>query len=396
MPSEGTFRRRARRLLPRLRRWRAALHAEPELSNEEVRTQATIVAALREMGIEPVTFPRFTGVVGWVDRDRPGPVVAARADMDALPIQEATGLPFASRVEGRMHACGHDVHMTCLLGLAALAATGAVPLRGPVELVFQPAEEEGRTGGAKPFLARGIFDHPPVDFVVGQHVTPELPVGTIGWRKGPVYAAADRFRITVDGVGAHAGYPHLGRDAIVSASEIVLGLQALVSRRQDPSDPAVVSVGMIHGGTRHNVLPDRVVLEGTVRTLRADTRARLARELKRRVRGIAASLGARARVEWVPGYPPTVNAPAATELVVGALAEEFGERALVELDHAAMGAEDFAYYLERVPGTFLKLGAGRPGRRESLHTPRFAPPDETLVVGTAALAAAVTALQRGG
>ncbi|HYK93551.1 MAG TPA: M20 family metallopeptidase [Thermoplasmata archaeon] len=390
----GEWRKVARGFLPAMRRWRAAFHREPELSNSERRTQAKVRAALKALGIPTTTYPGSTGVIGLLGADRPGPVVALRADMDGLPVAEATGLSFRSRFPGRMHACGHDVHMACLLGAAAMLAANPDSLRGPVKLIFQPAEEEGETGGALPLLRLGVFRKPRVDFVVGQHVTPELPVGTIGWKKGPVYAAADRFVVRVVGRGSHAAYPHLGRDPIVVASEIVLGMQALVSRLRDPVDPAVISVGMVHGGTRHNILPDEVTLEGTVRTLRAETRTEMERAIRGRVRHLAESLGARAEVEYFRGYPATVNSPLATEIVVDGLTREFGERSLRELDEPAMGAEDFSRYLERVPGTFLKLGTGRAGESEGLHTARFAPPDEVLPVGAAALVVSSLALQR--
>lgn len=391
----GPWVRAARPWVPRMRQWRAAFHREPELSNQESGTRAKIVAALTELGIPHTTYEGFHGVLGLIAADRPGPVVALRADMDALPVTEATGLPYRSRTPGRMHACGHDVHMACLLGAAAILHRQRRTLRGPVKLLFQPAEEQGQEGGALPFLERGAFDEPRVDFVVGQHVSPEVPVGRIGWRKGPIYAAADHFIVRVIGRGAHAGYPHLGVDAVLSASEIVVALQALVSRISDPVDPVVVSVGMIHGGTRHNVLPDEVVLEGTVRTLRADTRDRMERLLRRRIRQVAGSLGARATIVYRRGYPPTINPPAATELVVEALTQELGDAALVELDHPTMGAEDFSRYLEKAPGTFLKLGVGDGSGAPSLHSARFAPPDAALPVGAAALACAAAALQRG-
>jgi amidohydrolase len=393
--ARGPWTREAARLLPTMRRWRAAFHREPELSNQETRTRTKIVRALAEMGLEPRTYDGFTGVLATISSDRGGPCVALRADMDALPIQEATRLPYRSREAGRMHACGHDVHMTCLLGAAAVLHRKRRALRGPVKLLFQPAEEEGDVGGARPFLERKAFESPRVDFVVGQHVSPELPVGTLGWRKGPIYAAADWFAIRVTGRGSHAAYPHQGLDPVVAASEVVLGLQALVSRLRDPVDPVVVSVGMIHGGTRHNVLPDEVSLEGTVRTLNPRTRDEMERLVKRRARLIARSLGARATITYKRGYPPTVNPPAATELVVEALSEEFGESNVREIDQPAMGAEDFSRYLERAPGTFFKLGVGTPGGATSLHTSRFAPPDSVLPMGAAALVAAATGLQRG-
>jgi len=283
----------ARRNLPAMRAWREAFHREPELSLNEEKTQEKVVGALRELGIPFRTFDDFHGVVGMVGAERAGPVIALRADMDALPLTELTGLPFQSRFPGKMHACGHDVHMSALLGAAAMLVRGGRSMAGPVKLIFQPAEEEGDRGGALPLIERGCLESPKVDFVVGQHVDPALPLGTVGWRIGPTMAASDYVRITVVGRGGHASTPQQGPDAIVIASEIVTGLQTLVSRVREPFDPVVVSVGSIHGGTRHNILPNEVVLEGTVRTLRASTRDVMEHALRRKARAIAAGHGRR-------------------------------------------------------------------------------------------------------
>ncbi len=297
----------ARRTLPAMRAWRTAFHQEPELSLHEERTREKIVAALKELGVPYRTYDDFYGVVGTIGADRSGPVVALRADMDALPVTERTGLAFQSRYPGKMHACGHDVHMSALLGAAAMLVRGGRSTGGPVKLLFQPAEEEGDRGGALPLMEHGCLEDPKVDYVVGQHVDPALPLGTVGWRIGPTMAAADYFRITVLGRGGHASTPQQGPDAIVIASEIVTGLQTLVSRVREPFDPVVVSVGSVHGGTRHNILPSEVVLEGTVRTLRASTRELMERALRRKVRAIAAGHGAKARVVYRQGYPPLLN-----------------------------------------------------------------------------------------
>ncbi len=376
-----------------MRAWRSAIHREPELSGLEEKTRDKIVGALKELGIPYRTFEDFPGVVGLIGGDRSGPVVALRAEMDGLPVSEKTSLPFRSRFPGRMHACGHDVHMASLLGAAAVLSRQPHLMRGPVKLLFQPAEEDGNRGGALPLIERGCLERPRVDFVVGQHVLPSLPLGKIGWRSGPFMAAADFFRITVTGRGGHAATPQQGPDAILVASEIVSGLQALVSRVRDPVDPAVVSVGSIHGGTRNNILPSEVVLEGTVRTLRAGTRDLLERSFKRRVRALAASLGAKVRIEYRRGYPALVNPPEATRRVARALVEEFGGDHVVEVEHPIMGAEDFARYLERVPGTFLRLGVGVPGSPASLHSATFAPDERVLVLGAATLLAATEGLQ---
>jgi amidohydrolase len=384
----------ARKALPAMRTWRTAFHLEPELSLDEKRTRDKVVAALSELGIPYRTYDRLNGVVGLIPGTADRPVVALRADMDGLPVTEETRLPFASRFPGRMHACGHDVHMACLLGAAAIMTRGGRRPLGPVKLLFQPAEEEGTRGGALPLIERGCLDDPTVDFVVGQHVEPNLPLGSVGWKSGPLMAAADFFRITVIGQGGHAASPHQGPDAIVVASEIVNGLQALVSRIRNPVDPVVVSVGSIHGGTRHNILPSQVVLEGTVRTFRAATRDLIEQALRRRVRALASSLGAKVRIVYRRGYPALVNAPDATRVVSDALRIEFGAKHCVPLLEPVMGAEDFARYLERVPGTFLFLGVGLPNEPSSLHSATFAPDERALVVGAAVLAASADALQR--
>jgi amidohydrolase len=388
--------RAARRALPAMRAWRAAFHQDPELSGEEVRTREKVVQALGELGIPSTNLPgKLPAVVGLLQGESPGPVVALRADMDALPIEEATGLSFRSRRPGVMHACGHDVHLASLLGAAFLLSHEPRALAGPVKLLFQPAEEEGTTGGAQPMIDQGCLEKPKVDYVVGQHVDPGLPLGKIGWGIGPFMAAADSFFVTVHGRGGHASSPQQGPDAILVASEIVVGLQALASRVRDPCEPVVVSVGSIHGGTRHNILPQTVSLEGTVRTVRAPTRDLIERTLKRRVRAIASSLGARVTITYRRGYPALVNPGPATTAVVRALEVEFGRGALVEVDQPLMGAEDFARYLERVPGTFLRLGVGGAGPPSSLHSSTFAPDERAMVVGAATLAAAAVGLQRG-
>jgi len=378
-----------------MRAWRAAFHQEPELSGEESRTREKVLRALGELGIPATTYDDLPGVVGLLEAGRAGPVVALRADMDALPITEATGLPFRSRRAGTMHACGHDVHMAAVLGAALLLGRQPAALGGPVKLLFQPSEEEGTVGGALPMIERGCLERPHVDFVVGQHVDPGLPLGTVGWGVGSFMAAADYFRVTVRGRGGHASTPHQGPDAILVAAEVVTGLQALTSRVRDPVDPVVVSVGSVHGGTRHNILPEEVILEGTVRTVRPSTRDLIERSLKRRVRALASSLGARATIVYRRGYPPTINPPEATATVVRALEVELGRRSLVEVHAPLMGAEDFSRYLERVPGTFLRLGVGGPGPPASLHSATFAPDERAMVVGAATLAAAAVALQQG-
>ncbi len=388
--------RAARAALPAMRAWRSAIHQEPELSGQETKTRDKLLAALAELGIPTTTYRNGVhGVTGVLNAHAAGPVVALRADMDALPVSEKTDLPFRSRRPGTMHACGHDVHMASLLGAATILARNPAALGGPVKLLFQPSEEEGARGGALPMIEQGCLDDPKVRFVVGQHVDPSLPLGTFGWGVGPFMAAADFFRVTVHGRGGHASTPQQGPDAVFVASEIVTGVQALASRVRDPCDPVVVSVGSIHGGTRDNILPEEVVLEGTVRTVRAATRDAMEEAFRRRVRGLAASLGARAAITYRRGYPPLVNPREATLTVVRALEVEFGRPALAEMEHPLLGAEDFARYLEKVPGTFLRLGVREKGPPASLHSATFAPPEAAMVYGAAALAAAAVGLQHG-
>jgi amidohydrolase len=383
----------ARKALPAMRAWRVALHREPELSGREEKTRAKILAALRELEIPTRTFDAFPAVVGLLGGDRPGPVVALRADMDGLPVEERTGFPFRSNTPGAMHACGHDVHMASVLGAAMLLKRSSGSLLGPVKLLFQPAEEDGVIGGAGPLIARGALERPKVDFVVGQHVDPAVPLGQVGWGVGPFMAAADYVRIVVRGRGGHASTPQQGPDAILIASEVVVGLQALASRVRHPADPVVVSIGSIHGGTRHNILPDEVVLEGTVRTFRPATRDLIESALKRRVHAIARSLGARASVEYKRGYPALHNPPEVTRRVARALEVELGRANVLEMEMPLMGAEDFTRYLEKVPGTFLRLGVGESARSASLHSATFAPDERAMVFGAATLAAATVALQ---
>jgi amidohydrolase len=388
--------REARRHLPALRAWRADFHREPELSNEETRTREKVLKALTNLGVPVRTFGKaFNGVVGLIESDRAGPVVALRADMDALPITEETHAPFESQFDGKMHACGHDVHMACLLGAAAVLMRNKASLRGSIKLVFQPAEEEGGRGGALPLLERGAFENPHVDYVLGQHVAAEVPLGHVGWKKGALMAAPDTFEIRVRGTPGHASTPHQGPDAVLAAAEIVTGLQAMVSRVRNPVDPVVVTVGTIHGGTRHNILPRDVELTGTVRTVDPKTRVRTEAWIRRRVRLLAASAGASVRIRYKHGYPVLVNDPVATQRVVDALALEIGPDHLVELKHPGMGGEDFARYLERVPGTFLRLGVATPSMTASSHSGTFLPAESALVIGTATLVAGALGLQAG-
>jgi amidohydrolase len=390
----------ARRLFPWLRTLRRRLHRHPELANEEFETSRLVCETLEGLGLNPRTFPGFTGVMADITplRGTSRDLVAIRADLDALPVTEATGVPFASETPGRMHACGHDVHMACLLGAAKLWVEESVPLRGPVRLLFQPAEEQGVDGGAAPFIRRGALERPRPSYVIGQHVDQALPVGSVGLRAGPMMAASDSIDLEVRGLAGHGGYPQLGPDAILVASEIVVGLQALVSRAKNPIEPAVITIGSIHGGEKRNVLPAKVHLSGTIRTFSDALRGRYEREIPRRCRGIAKSLGASVRVKYERGYPPLVNDAAVTQVVATALRTAWGEGRVRSLAEPVMGAEDFARYLEQVPGTFWFLGVGpkNGGAAAPKHTPSFLPEERAMTTGTEALLRGAAALHARG
>jgi amidohydrolase len=386
-------------IYPWLQGIRRDLHRHPELANEEHETQARLCDVLSSLGLHPRTFDGFTGILVDIvpEKARSRRRVALRSDMDGLPVSEATGAPFASAAPGKMHACGHDIHMTSLLGAARLWVEERVPLWGPARLLFQPAEEQGVDGGAKPFIARGALDRPKPAFVIGQHVDNMLPTGTIGLRPGPMMAASDSIDLYVHGHPGHAGYPQFGPDAVVVAAEIVVGLQALVSRAKSPVEPGVISIGSIHGGSKRNVLPETVHLSGTVRTFAPELRAQFAWEIPRRVRGLARSLGASVRVKYEHGYPAVVNDPKVTAAVADSVRAAWGAARVRDLVHPVMGAEDFSRYLERVPGTFWFLGVSpQKGSAGAKHTPTFLPDEQSLRFGTEALLLATSGLQTKG
>lgn len=379
-----------------MRTIRRDLHRHPELADEERWTHDRLRSALDGLGVRATTFARSTALLATLPGAAGRPVVALRADMDGLPIEETTGAAFRSQNPGRMHACGHDVHMASLLGAARLLLERPVEGAGPVRLLFQPAEEDGIRGGAAGLIERGALARPRVGFVLGQHVEPSLPVGSVGMRAGPMMAAADNFELTVTGRGGHGAYPHLGADAVFTAAEVIVGLQGLVARTKNPVEPGVISVGSVHGGDRPNVLPGEVRLRGTVRTFSPELRSQFARDVPRRARSIARSLGASARVKYERGYPALVNDPVVTECVGARFRAGWGSAAVRTLPEPVMGAEDFARYLEQVPGTFWFLGVGSPGRKMAgKHSADFLPDERALITGAEALVLGVEALAGG-
>lgn len=350
--------------------WRRAIHREPELGFAEHKTSALVERELARAGI-PSRRIAQTGVVGLLEGGKPGKTLLLRADMDALPVPERSGEPFASIVPGVMHACGHDAHTAMLLGAAVWLAPRRAEIAGNIKFVFQPAEEG--PGGAKPMIEAGVLFDPPVEAAVMIHVLPILPSGVIGWRVGPMQASADDFTIAVIGRGGHAASPQLGVDTIPVAAELVSSLQRIASREVDPLESVVLSIGTIQGGYRRNVIADRTEIGGTVRCFSHELRASMPERLRRIAGGIASAHGASCEVSYDWGYPPVVNDPQLTRLIAGIAERTPGLGGVVELPAPRMGAEDFAYFAQAVPGCMLRLGVAPPGQDNPamLHSPQF-------------------------
>ena len=364
-------------LVARLVSLRRDLHRHPELGHTEHGTMARISAALTTLGLPHVTGVAGTGIIADIDGLRPGPVIAIRADTDALPIQEQTGLPFASVHAGVMHACGHDVHSSMLVGAAALLLEERPP--GPVRLVFQPAEELGT--GARAMMAAGALQD--VAAIFGGHVDVRYPPGTLIVTDGPVNASTDTFHIRVCGRGGHGARPHETIDAIVAAAAIVSALQTVVSRELPPGEAAVVSVGRIHGGTAPNVIAGVVELEGTLRALGPATRSYLSEALARVATAAAATHRATADVTFHRGTSPLVNRPDVTAIARDAAVRVVGELSTTRLDGPNMGGEDFAEYLNTIPGAYIRFGAAPGPDVYPAHSGRFMVHEDVIPVGAA-------------
>jgi amidohydrolase len=374
------------KLQPQVVEWRRDFHAHPELSNRETRTGAKVVEVLKGFGIETRRVGG-TGVVGVLKGGKPGPVVALRADMDALPIQEAVEVPWKSTVPGVMHACGHDAHTSMLLGAAKLLAAHRADLRGTIVFLFQPAEEgapEGEEGGAKRLIAEGALDQPKVEAVYGLHQRPEEPVGILGWRSGPLMAGSDTWHLTFHGTMSHGAAPHLGNDTILMAAEAIQALQAIRSRRINPVKPFVLTVGTIHGGNRHNIIADRVELSGTLRTFESAVRDRALALIHETLKGVCAIHGGRYEFTLQADTNPPVDNDPRLAAGVRPMLASLGTVTEHEL---IMGAEDFAHYQRKVPGFFLFLGTGNPAKNSITgnHTPTMNMDEDALQTGVAAL-----------
>ncbi len=380
---------KAETLAPELIEIRRDIHANPELSFQETRTAALVSDRLKQLGYEVRTGVGGTGCIGELHTG-PGRTIALRADMDALPIREANDVPYRSRNDGVMHACGHDAHVACLLGAAQLLAesakAGSLPA-GRLRLLFQPSEETTdaeNVGGAKRMIGDGAMEG--VDAVIGLHVASESPVGQVLFREGPLMAGNDTLLATITGVNAHAALPHEGLDAIMLASQVLMAVQTIVARRIDPLQPAVITFGKIAGGTAENILAAEVQLEGTLRYFNPDVRDGLHDEL-RRAFAVADTLGGRGRLEIRDGNPPVINDPKLNKLVRAAALSVVGQ-ANVGVADLIMGAEDFAHLAQEASGCFFWLGARIDDDPRSHHSPRFDIDESCLPRGAAVLAAA--------
>ncbi len=368
--------------------WRRHLHAHPELLFETEETAAFVVERLKEFGVDEITTGMAkNGVVAVIEGQGEGPTVGLRADMDALPIQEVRDLPYKSKFDGKMHACGHDGHTTMLLGAARYLAETR-NFAGKVALIFQPAEEGG--GGGRVMVEEGLVERFGIGRVFALHNWPGLPVGEIALRPGPTMAAADQFDITVKGYGAHAAQPHKSTDPILVGAALAQAMQTIVSRSTDPIDSAVVSITKFHAGTAHNVIPEVATLSGTVRTLNTAVREEIAKRIKTMAEGIAAGFGAAVEVDYRFGYPVTENDPAQTDFAVEVAKELCGKEKTHLERPPVMGGEDFSYMLEKVPGAYAFLGQGDSA---GLHHPEYDFNDEAAPVGASFLSMLVERAQ---
>lgn len=358
---------------------RRVLHRIPEEGFKEFKTQQTICDTLDELNI-PYTTER-TWVVALIEGAHPGPTIALRADIDALPVMEPKGLPYRSTHEGWMHACGHDIHMAIQLGAARILNNLKDQLHGNVKLLFQPAEETD--GGAKPMVKAKVLENPTVDACYGLHVQSRLPLGAIETRPGTLNASTDEIRLDVFGKGGHAAYPESSVDAIVLTSQIISALQTLVSRSVSPLSSVVLSFGTIHGGTAENVICDHVSLEGTLRTTDPKHRSFAMHHIEKVARGIAASFGGSAKVTIIDGYAPLVNHDHKAELVLETARELYGNTNVIVKDAPSMGGEDFSYFIEETPGAFYHIGCTAPDKMPGapLHNKNFMPDEECIRQG---------------
>jgi len=368
---------------------RRILHMNPELGNREYETGKLVANKLTALGLEVKTGVARTGVVGLLTGALPGPTVAIRADLDALPITEQNDFPYKSLNPGVMHACGHDFHTSIALGTATVLSSLKDKIPGRIKFIFQPAEEgapEGEEGGAELMIKEGVLTDPPVRAIFGLHVWPDLKTGQAGYAPGYLMASSDSFTLTIKGKSAHGARPQEGIDAIIVAAEIISSLQNIRSRLVDPTEPLVISIGKIQGGVRSNVIADTVVLEGTVRTLNDNLRETVPGLIENLAGGICQSYGATYTLDYQRQLPPVYNHPEFLNSVLPGFVKSLGEDNVIEVK-PQMVAEDFAFYAERIPAFYFFLGVKGPGQMTStpLHSPNFNPDERAIPVGIRAM-----------
>lgn len=365
---------------------RRDFHINPELSNREERTSKVVAERLRALGLDEVkTGVGKYGIVALLKGKLPGGVVAVRTDMDALPIQETIDVPYKSKNAGVKHACGHDLHMTIELGVAEVLSKMRDQIHGTIKFIFQPAEEgapAGERGGAPLMIEEGCLENPRPSAIFGLHVMPNIEVGQIGFNSGPAMASSDRFSITVRGKKVHGAYPHDGVDTVVIAAECVTALQTIRSRRINTQEPLVITIGSIHGGNRFNIIADEVKLEGTMRTLNEEVRAKAMEMMRQTLGGITSAYGASYEIEFYGNNAVTYNEPVLVEATLPTMKRVIGDKNLIS-PRPQMGAEDFSAYQKVIPGFFYFLGVGNKakGITAMIHTPEFDADEESLVIG---------------
>lgn len=359
---------------------RRSIHQSPELGFQEKKTVELISGILEKLGIKYKTKIARTGIVGKMLVDKKAPTVALRADMDALPLTEQTGLSFSSKVCGIMHACGHDGHVAMLLGTAAILKKH--PPAGNVVFIFQPAEES--EGGAKPMINEGVLEG--VDMIFGGHIESHYKVGKIGIKRGVHTAYTDAFDIVITGKGGHAAKPHETIDAVLIASKLVMDIQTIISRNVDPLQPAVISIGYINSGTVYNAIAEKAVIKGTIRTIDKSVRTSIIAGLKKMASSLSNLSGAEIVVNVKDGYPPVINEERSCELAVDVAEQLVGKKNIISIPTPTLGGEDFAYYLQKIPGCFIRFGGAIKGKEHMpSHSPRFDFDEEVLKIGAAYL-----------
>lgn len=369
------------KIIPEIIKIRHEIHAKPELGNEEINTSALVVKTLKEFGYEDVFNIATTGVTTLLDSGKPGKTVALRADMDALPIQEETGLPYCSKIEGVMHACGHDGHTATLLAVAGALIKRKDLFKGKIKFIFQPAEEIGT--GAFDMIKAGILENPTVDAIFGYHNTGKSALGTVEVKSDCMMAGADDFIIVVKGQGGHAAHPDNVIDPIYIGSLLVPAIKDLVNKLKSTNENLVISVTQFQGGSTFNVIPDQVELKGTLRSFTKTTQTKAKEQLTELVKSIATSYNAKATIKFENSFPPVNNANCETELVITTAKEIVGINNVIEMTTPTMGAEDFCLYLEKVPGCFFFIGSGG---TEPIHSPKYQFNDELLPIAAQMMA----------